>query len=520
MDTSQSPPILSIFDALQIFKDHNNIKDQAIKNIMKNCNIPVNKTTLGRLQRKLNTAINDRLHARKSGKLDTWLSDAKCKEFCKFLPPPISHSDTDNDSDTDYVISPKRQKCTKSPITSNLNRSTIQKRVKDILPSLESIAEAENTDLVQLLLIVLSRQCKGLGWVNLAELLYSAFSSMKDIDSKDIPLEKCSYLMVSQELGRERYMDLRNSLQSEGNTVHPWHTVNAHCHEITPEHIPVTLDISEEVIGYRFKFTDVCKYFIHRALQAAQVTVDNVPDKLYIGGKDGTDGSGQHYRRAQVHVAVKGNIILYSFTPLIICSGDNANGKVLWRNPAPNSALTQRPLAVIAAKEDRDEVLRPLIPQIEEDITNVSTNGFAMQYIKKDVTVTVRSSFTMFDDKMRAALQGTGGAYCQMCKFSKINCHCTEYVINGFPIDHKIEDMHSIFNFLTESGEMPVPKKQGDYDTRLGLTAEPITHRDLNESIPVTHAWMRCAQWFLHIIYHVIGNHKTWGFGNKIDKKK
>ena len=152
MDTSQSPPILSLFDALQIFKDHNNVKDQAINNIRKKCNIPVNKTTLGRLQRKLNTAINDRLHARKLSKLDTWLSDAKCKEFCKFLPPPISHSDIDNDSDTDYVISPKRQKCTKSPITSNLNRSTIQKRVKDILPSFESMVKAENTSLVQLLL--------------------------------------------------------------------------------------------------------------------------------------------------------------------------------------------------------------------------------------------------------------------------------------------------------------------------------------------------------------------------------
>ena len=63
-----------------------------------------------------------------------------------------------------------------------------------------------------------------------------------------------------------------------------------------------------------------------------------------------------------MHVAVKGNILLYSFTPLKICAGDNAEGEVLWRNTAPNSAYTQRPLAVIGAKEDTEDVLRPFIP--------------------------------------------------------------------------------------------------------------------------------------------------------------
>ena len=36
MDTSQSPPILSIYDALQIFNKQNKINDKAIKNICEN----------------------------------------------------------------------------------------------------------------------------------------------------------------------------------------------------------------------------------------------------------------------------------------------------------------------------------------------------------------------------------------------------------------------------------------------------------------------------------------------------
>ena len=142
----------------------------------------------------------------------------------------------------------------------------------------------------------------------------------------------------------------------------------------------------------------MCKYIVQRALLATNTDAASVPSNIYIGGKDGSDGSGQHYRRAQVHVAVNGNILLYSFTPLIICTGNNSNGKLLWQNPAPNSALTQRPLAIIGAKENRDEVLRPLIPVIEAGITDVSNNGFDMQYMGRDVThVTMHSSLVMFD---------------------------------------------------------------------------------------------------------------------------
>ena len=151
-------------------------------------------------------------------------------------------------------------------------------------------------------------------------------------------------------------------------------------------------------------------------------------------------------------MVLKGNILLYSFTPLLLCSGDNAHGNVLWRNPAPNSPLTQRPLAVIGAKEDRDEVLRPLIPQIEAEIVGVSRDGFNMHYEGKNIFVSVKTDLSMFDGKMHAALQGTGGAFCQMCTFSKTYCHCLENVPNGFPINRKIQDMHEISSMLTENG--------------------------------------------------------------------
>ena len=321
-------------------------------------------------------------------------------------------------------------------------------------------------------------------------------------------------MMVSQELGRDRYTNLCSTLLSEGFEAQPWYRVNTYCESLTPERIPVIIDQNEGVCGYRYNFKDVCKYFVNRALLAGNIPSDGVPSS-YIGGKDGTDGSGQHYRRATEHVAVKGNILLYSFTPLLLCSGDSNDGNVLWRNPAPNSPLTQRPLAIIGAKEDREDVLRPLIPQIEADIVAVSKDGFSMKIFDKDVHVSVKSDLTMFDGKMHAALQGTGGAFCQMCKFSKTYCHSVENALNGFPIDRTIKDMHSIFSMLIYDGTVPVIKRPDDYARRAGVTAEPITHRELNAGISVTHAWLCCCSWFLNLLYHLKANDKTWGFGTK-----
>ncbi|CAL4226389.1 unnamed protein product [Meganyctiphanes norvegica] len=156
---------------------------------------------------------------------------------------------------------------------------------------------------------------------------------------------------------------------------------------------------------------------------------------------------------------------------------------------------------------------------IEEEIVAVCRDGFTMTCMGKDVHVAVKSDLSMFDGKMHAALQGTGGAFCQLCKFSKINCHCIEYVIKGFPVDRNIEDMHSIFSMLTDDGTVPLCKRPDDYSTRAGITAEPITHRDLNAGISVTHAWLNCCSWFLNLLYHLTANDKTWGFGNKADPR-
>ena len=84
--------------------------------------------------------------------------------------------------------------------------------------------------------------CQHYGFAALAKLLYSAFISMSDIEQSNVmSIEKSAYMMVSQELGRDRYTDLRSTLMSEGFEAQPWYKVNAHCESITPKRIPVII---------------------------------------------------------------------------------------------------------------------------------------------------------------------------------------------------------------------------------------------------------------------------------------
>ena len=521
-DPNNPLPSINHFEAYNILKEHKFIVISATRAIFDKCNIPNNKITQTRFKNNFKKILNARKLAIKNGKFNEWSANAKTESFCKYLPPEnVNRQDSNSDSDYDPSSSAHEKYCTpKRALTSELSRSAVDKRVKAVIPSFQAIADDENTPLAQLLIIVLVKICKKIGLVALAKLLYAVFISMTDIkQNNELTLEKSAYVLVSQELGRERYHNLRNTLVSDGLGAQPWHKVNNHCNSITPKHIPVTLDDQEAVLGYRFSFKDACTYIVNRSLLAVNIDPKSVPEQIYIAGKDGTDASGQHYRRAQVQVAVKGNLLLYSFTPLYICAGNTPDGPVLWRNSAPNSALTQRPLAIIGAKEDRDEVLRPFIPQVESEIIELSSNGFDMIFMEKNIHVNIHSCLSMFDGKMHASLQGTGGAFCQMCMFSKSNCHDIEYVVNGFPVDRTIDNMHTIFSHLSNGGESPVTKKEDDYDTRAGVTAKPITHRELNTSISVTHAWLCFCTWFLNILYHIVANDKTWGFGNKADPR-
>ena len=52
-------------------------------------------------------------------------------------------------------------------------------------------------------------------------------------------------------------------------------------------------------------------------------------------------------------------------------------------------------------------------------------------------------------------------------------------------------------------------RKKGDYDTRKGVTQEPITKEDINNLHPL-HNLLRCFGWIFKICYHATAGHFSW----------
>ena len=119
------------------------------------------------------------------------------------------------------------------------------------------------------------------------------------------------------------------------------------------------------------------------------LSTEDFPLRFQIA--DGLDGSGSHtvYNQPNTNTDTKSYILFYFKAVHIV----NSSGKELWRNNLPISPFSHRPIFLLAATENRDN-----IRQFMNDIINPETNqtrieGFssaADQHVSADI---VRSIF-------------------------------------------------------------------------------------------------------------------------------
>ena len=81
-----------------------------------------------------------------------------------------------------------------------------------------------------------------------------------------------------------------------------------------------------------------------------------------------------------------------------------------------------------------------------------------------------------------------------------------ELIKSGFAIDRALEDTLEI---CENELHLEQNRKKGDYDTRKGVTQEPITTEDINNMHPL-HNLLRCFGWIFKICYHATAGHLKW----------
>ncbi|KAI6646927.1 hypothetical protein LOD99_9021 [Oopsacas minuta] len=135
---------------------------------------------------------------------------------------------------------------------------------------------------------------------------------------------------------------------------------------------------------------------------------ENFPLRFQIA--DGLDGSGKHtvYNQPNTNTSTKSVILFCSKAINIV----NSSGKELWKNNCPNSLFSQRPIFLLVATENHDN-----IHQFMKDIINPETDQMKDQgfYFADDKHIFVDVVRSMLDGEMASISSGAGGSSCRLC---------------------------------------------------------------------------------------------------------
>ncbi|KAI6661408.1 hypothetical protein LOD99_13279 [Oopsacas minuta] len=220
---------------------------------------------------------------------------------------------------------------------------------------------------------------------------------------------------------------------------------------------------------------------------------------------DDLDGSGKHtvYNQPNTNMSTK-SVILFCFKAIHIV---NSSGKEPWKNNCPNSPFSQRPIFLLAATDNHDN-----IRQIMKDIINPETDQMRDQgfYFADDKHIFVDVVQSMFDGKMASILSGAGGSSCQLCTATQKELKDRESILLGYPINRNISDAIQLFGELEDIDDFfSLPKNQ-----RFNLTHQPLSTIDILPASPL-HSYTCIFRWLNLLVYHLNCNKLTWSPSSK-----
>ena len=118
------------------------------------------------------------------------------------------------------------------------------------------------------------------------------------------------------------------------------------------------------------------------------------------------------------------------------------------KNNSPNSPFSQRPIFLIAGKENEENIRIFLTKLINPDTNQMQKEGFSLDDHQKVQIEIVRS---MFDGKMAALLSGAGGASYQLCTTTRAQIKDRDFVLQGYPINRLVSEAIQLFGDIEDS---------------------------------------------------------------------
>ena len=412
---------------------------------------------------------------------------------------PVQENDSDSEEvdEVEDEDGQSRPKYIKKDLTDLKSKKALLKRTDKIWEDVCNFASAEGVEVHRLLGLLLTR-CDN---KDVSKIGSNLWEENDEKLNDGVSIDTATAIMVDSGLGRQAYSNQRKMLKYSGFPIlPPWIWVRERQKIITPE----VKTLPGGFVGVYFPFKGAMEITTNRILSNKNIfrEVTN-GDTLKLHIKYGFDGSGSHAIYNQVNNAQTHNIILTMFCPLSL---ETENGTVVWVQDSPNNPPTHRPLQLQMGKESADS-LRTL-EQFNDDIKELKNEGVTIRKDDKELHLKVEIKSHMMDMKAAHLFLGLGGAYCDLCSYSRDACHSLDIIQNGFQIDRDVETLHSIFQDLVQN-DGSILKASGDYSTRAGLTTKPIPTDDCM-SVQVLHALLRGFDHFMKINVHLAAGVYDW----------
>ncbi|KAI6648498.1 hypothetical protein LOD99_8130 [Oopsacas minuta] len=351
-------------------------------------------------------------------------------------------------------------------------------RLEPLLALIKSLAASENVDSKTMAAMALQ-------FVSSSSGDYSTSSFCLEIVSKGtfqgnikthISIAKSTFLLGQLEIGKRKYIELRRLCKSDNVLFPKYELISQYRADITLEKEFIFIrNVSDAPMGVGISYISIIKQTISRLLESLP-TDSEFEFPLTFSAADGLDGSGSHqvYNQIQESPDIGSkNFILFAFKPLAI--HDRAN-KLNWENERPNSQFQIRPVTLLAAKENSENVRHLMDTYINPYVADMEENGIPLS----QGLVRIKLPRTMFDGKMAGILSGAGGAHCQLCTATFKQLHDVELIRDGFPINRSITSAKELFQSVNEVEFLSLSSND-----RLGLTHQPISDIDIICSSPL-----------------------------------
>ena len=246
--------------------------------------------------------------------------------------------------------------------------------------------------------------------------------------------------------------------------------------------------------------TEAACITIHRILQLDAFKMPEDVTEFVLNIKYGFDGSGGHTMYNQIGNCSTNNMILAMFCPLSVATKDIND--ILWTQNAPNSEFVQRPILIEMGKGSEENLQS--LAHFNEDIRKLKIQGLEIN----GKIFFVNIAATCLDRKAANIYLGIGGAYCDLCTYSKQQCCNESLVEEGFKIDRDISTMQQIFlDLVQDNGDLK--RKPNDYPERAGQTAQPIADYNVR-SVQVLHALLRSFDHLMKVVIHLKAGVMYW----------